>query len=59
MERTDYCSPPEAAKLMMCSALHIRELIRKQKLPYYQVGNRKYIPREAIQRYVDAHTKQL
>ena len=59
MDRADYCSPPEAAKLMMCSALHVRELIRKQKLPCYQVGNRRYIPRVAIQKYVAEHTTIL
>ena len=56
MDRADYCSPPEAAKIMMCSAMHVRELMNDQQLPCYKVGNRRYIPRSAVKNYVEKHT---
>ena len=55
MKRTDYYTPPEAASVMMCSALHVRMLIRKQK-PVYQVGKRSYIPKAAVEEYIASKT---
>lgn len=57
MNRAEYCTPPEAAKIMMCSALHVRHLLQQGKLPYYLVGNRRYIPKKAIYTLIDHNTK--
>ena len=53
MDRSDYCSTSEASQMMMCSSFHVRTLIRQKKLPCYRVGNRAYIPRTAIQDYIN------
>lgn len=55
LEREQYLTPPEAAAMMMCSALHVRKLIRGQKLPTYKVGTRSYIPRDAVEAYIQEH----
>ena len=59
LERNNFCSPPEAAKLMMCSALHIRNLIKDRKLPVYKVGTRSYIPKAAIEKYIKSQTHDI
>lgn len=56
LERKNFLTPPEAADIMMCSKLHVRTLIKERKLPVYQVGTRSYIPRNAIEAYIEAHT---
>ena len=56
MERKDFVTPPEAAEMLMCSTLHIRTLLEKRRLPFYKVGNRTYIPRAAVEAYIEANT---
>lgn len=56
MERSEYLTPPEAAVIMMCSALHVRSLIKQRKLPVYFVGRRAYIPRNAVYEYISTMT---
>ncbi len=56
MKRSDYYTPPEAAEAMMCSALHVRQLILTGKLPAYSVGNRRYIPKTAVEEMIKQNT---
>ena len=56
MNRTDFYSSTEAAAVMMCTASHVRHLIKQQKLPSYYVGNRAYIPKAAVQEYIRLQT---
>lgn len=56
LERKNYLSPPEAAEMMMCSKIHVHNLIRARVLPVYQVGTRFYIPRKAVEAHIEAHT---
>jgi len=56
MKRSDYVTPPAAAELMMCSALHVRQLIGRRELPVYKVGSRSYIPKKAVEDYITSKT---
>ncbi len=56
MERSKYYTPPEAASEMMCSALHVRQLIARRELPVYKVGSRSYIPKKAVEDYITSKT---
>ena len=56
LKRSNYFTPPEAAEVMMCSALHVRHLIRMNQLPVYQVGRRSYIPKAALYAYIKSKT---
>ena len=54
LDRKDYMTPPEAAEMMMCSKLHVRKLIKERRLPVYKVGTRCYIPRNAVEQYIES-----
>lgn len=59
LERKNFLSTPEAAEMMMCSALHIRNLIKDRKLPVYKVGTRSYIPKAAVEEYIKSQTHDI
>ena len=59
LERKNFLSTLEAAEMMMCSALHIRNLIKNRKLPVYKVGTRSYIPKVAVEEYIKSQTHEI
>lgn len=56
MNRKDFYSSTEAASIMMCTASHVRHLIKLKKLPSYYVGNRAFVPKVAIENYISKKT---
>ena len=56
LKRADFLTPREAAEMMMCSSVHVRELIKKRYLPSYRVSNLVYVPKEAVEAFIIANT---
>jgi len=59
LERKNFLSTLEAAEMMMCSSLHVRNLIKNCKLPTYKVGTRSYIPKAAVEAYIKSQTHDI
>lgn len=56
MLRNEYMTTTEAAEMMLCSRTYVISLVKEGRLPAYKVGNRNYIPAEAVKRFVAANT---
>lgn len=56
LRRADFLTPREAAEMMMCSQVHVRDLIKKRVLPSYHVSTIVYVPKEAVEAHIEANT---
>ena len=58
MARQDYFSAKEAADRICCSASYVLKLIKLGGLPEYKVGNRHFVPVQAVEDYIRRNTTE-